>query len=252
MARAARTQSAEPKIRTASLAARALLAFAVALSASSCAKKLLIRSEPSGADVVLNDSPAGKTPLEVDLGALARTPNIKIQLNKPDYGTFSGYIPGPTSASLSSEIEIVLPKTGDESDKLNKQMSLVKRAERLAVQKKPEEAVKLLDESIKEFPRFAALHLAKANVLFLVKNYDGALAQYKKVLQIEPTNDEAITMVAFFKKRSLAGNQSGAQPRAAVPAPRPEARPGQLTPATQATDAAAAQDDAAAQEGATQ
>ncbi len=191
--------------------ATTLAAIALLLYGSACARRLTIRSEPLGADVLVNDTPVGKTPVDVNLGDMPRTSNIKIQLNKPDYGTFTGYIPGPTSATLSSEIDIVIPKSDDESEKLNKQMSVVLKAQKLALQKKGAEAVKLLDDSIKEYPRFTALHLAKANVLFLAKNYDGAITQYRKVLQLDPTNEEAIIMVAFFKKRSLAGNQSEAQ-----------------------------------------
>jgi len=184
-----------------------MIALTLALLASSCARRLTIRSEPAGADILINDAPMGKTPVELNLSDMPRVSNIKVQLNKPEYGSFTGYIPGPTSATLSSEIDIVIPKNDDDSEKLNKQMSVVLKAQKLALQKQGPEAVKLLDESLKDYPRFTALYLAKANVLFLVKNYDGALAQYRKVLELEPTNEEAITMMAFFKKRSLAGNQ---------------------------------------------
>ena len=201
--------------RHARLLMQAAVCVQLAFFAVGCAKRLTIRSEPSGADVSLNDVVAGKTPLEVNLADMPQGASLKILLKKPDYGSFTGYIPGPTSSTLSSEIDIVIPKVEDDSERLNRQIGIVRKAQRLALQKKGAEAVKLLDDALKEYPRFTSLTLAKANVLFLAKNYDGALAEYRKVLQLEPTNDEAITMVAFFKKRSLAGNP------AAVPAATP-------------------------------
>ena len=182
------------------------------LTANGCARKFNIRSEPADAAVTINDVAVGKTPLSIPFSELPKTPNIRIQVAKENHGTFQGLLPSVDSATLGSDIFIAIPKSEDESQKFNRVMSMVFKAQQLALQKKEAEALKLTDEAIQEYPKFAALLLARASILFLSKNYQGALAQYQKVLEADPTNPEAARMVQYFKKRSIASTGNSANP----------------------------------------
>ncbi len=174
-------------------------------AAPGCARSFTIRSEPSEADVLLNDNPVGKTPLVIPYSELPATPNIRVQVKKDNYGSFQGILPGQNSAALSSEILVAIPKSDDDSDKFNKIMATILKAQQLALQKREADALKLADDALKDHPKVAALHLVRASILFLSKNYTGSLASYQKVLELDGTNPEAAKMVEYFKKRSLAG-----------------------------------------------
>jgi tetratricopeptide (TPR) repeat protein len=193
------------------LARLTLLTTLACLSAGTvgCARNFTIRSEPSEADVSLNDAPVGKTPLTIPFANLPNTSSLRLQVKKDGFGAFQGILPGQNSAALSSDILVAIPKTDDDSDKFNQIMATILKAQQLASQKRENDALKMTDDALKDHPRFAALHLVRASILFLSKNYTGSLTAYQKVLELDGTNPEAAKMIEYFKKRSLAGQGSG-------------------------------------------
>ncbi len=216
-------------------------ALSLALVAAGCGKQLLIKSDPEDAEVFINDAPVGKTPVQVPFSQLPGTPSLKIDVKKADYGTYTGFIPGPSSANLSSEVTVAIPKSDDAADKFNRVMNVVFKAQQLAKNRRSEEALKVADDAIKDYPRFASLHLLRASILFLAKNYDGSLQAYRKVLELDGTNPEATQMIEYFKKRSLAsvGASSGISPAASGNPPASDTGAPRAEPAAAPTDSPA-------------
>ena len=169
------------------------------LSLTACSSAFLIKSDPPGASVYMDEKLMGQTPLKLAQKDLPYVDNIHLRVEKQDYGTFETIIPGPHLASLGEEIAIQIPKAPDETAIINQKVSLIIQAHRLALDGQTHQAIQILDQLIAENPKLISAHLLKGSILFLGKNLASAREAYEQVLVLDPSNREAIKMLEYIQ-----------------------------------------------------
>lgn len=167
-----------------------------------CTPRYTIHSNPDGAAVYINEKKVGDTPMEISYGDVPKLPSLHLRLEKDGHGSIDIVVPGPSTGELSKEIQVNIPKQDDISDKINSLMAFVGYIRELTNQERYPEAVKVIDDYIKDNPKVVYPNLLKASVLFLSKNYQASLALYQKVLEKDPQNSEALKMVQFVKGKT--------------------------------------------------
>ncbi|MBC7693249.1 MAG: PEGA domain-containing protein [Methylotenera sp.] len=180
------------------LALWAICAFSGALTG--CAgRRYDIKSDPSEADIYINDVKIGKTPMQVPFKDLPETANLKLEVVREGYGSVLTFVPGPTTALLEADLLVKIPKKEDEIDKINRQVGQIIKAHQLMIANRNHEAIRLIDEAIHENPKYIYPLILKATVLFMSRNFKEALVYWEKVLSLDPVNVEAKRMVSVLK-----------------------------------------------------
>jgi len=162
--------------------------------------RYVIKSDPTDATVYLNEKALGRTPLEVRVKDLPMTENLQLNFVKANYGEVKTVIPGPRMGSLGEEIVVHIPKQESQSDLVNRRMAQILNAHVLAIHNHFQEAIQAIDQVLAEDPKLVAAQLLKASVMFLGKNYEGAQTQYEKVLELDPSNQEATKMIQYLRE----------------------------------------------------
>lgn len=103
---------------------------------------------------------------------------------------------------------------------LNKGLEDLFEAQRLARVGRLEDALKLLDDVGKGYPRLAAVHEMKGGIFYLQKDYKRALDEYKKTVSLNLDNVTAQQMIKRLESQLSA---SGVKPNP-TPAATPEAK----------------------------
>jgi tetratricopeptide (TPR) repeat protein len=182
-----------------------------------CGAKYRIKSEPSDSVVTVNGVEMGKTPLDIPFSKLPQDTLFELKIAKEGYGVYSGFVPGPVSGFIGNEVYVKVPKVEDVTNVVNRNTGAVIHAQQLIAGKRYDEALRVLDTAIRENPHFVHPQALRASALFLSKNYTASLAQWNKVLDMDPTNLDARRMVGFINNRGLAS----APDAAAMPATEP-------------------------------
>jgi tetratricopeptide (TPR) repeat protein len=178
--------------------------FPTLLLGSACSSaRYIVKSDPPGASVYFDDKLVGKTPLEIDTKKLPNSENIDIRVEKENYGKFQGIIPGTGMANLGQEIFVHIRKQENTTELADRQIAEIMEAHQLALNSQYAPAIQAVDRVIAESPELAAAQLLKASILFLSQNYKAALDQYQKVLELDPTSNEALKMVKFIQDKHL-------------------------------------------------
>jgi tetratricopeptide (TPR) repeat protein len=188
-----------------------------ALSLSACGGKYRIKSEPSGAEVSINGIPRGRTPVDISLSQFPPGGALDLRVEKEDQGVFQAYLPSPSSGLLGVDLLVRIPKQEDDATKVNRNVAVVIRAQKLIEQKRYEAALAILDEAIKENPRYVHAQSLKGSALFLSQNYDAAQAQWRKVMDLDPANVDAKKMLEFINSRGLASQAPTPAAQAVAP-----------------------------------
>lgn len=187
-----------------------IIVILVFIAGTGCGHYYTFKSDPGEANVYLNDTLVGKTPLEVPTGDLPPTDNIRVRITKDGYTSFQGIIPSPSISTMRADIAVSLNKGEDETDKVNRQIGYIINAQKLVMVKKYDDALKLAEKAIQENPRYVYAQLLKGSILFLNHSYTPALAQFQKVLEFDPTNTEAIRMINYLKTTGGVGPENSA------------------------------------------
>ena len=178
----------------------ACLALGALLAGMGCASRTYtIKTEPSGADVSLNGKNIGKTPYTFTTESISRESDNIILLTKESMAPVYTVIPAGMGPILSGEASFTLTQKESETQKVNRFAGLLWKAQRLSGQGNYLEASRLADQLLSEDSDLAAAHLLKASILFLSKNVPQAMDEWKKTLQIDPTNEEATRALRLMK-----------------------------------------------------
>src|SRR5581483_10437410 len=101
----------------------------------SCAPRLIVRSDPTGAEVSVNDKSIGKTPLEVPTHGLGFGKNsYQIRVQKEGYLTYMAEVPTAHMGALQYEIFVSLKKGDDETQRFNRNMGFIIEAQKLILE----------------------------------------------------------------------------------------------------------------------
>lgn len=176
---------------------RTLLASMLLVNIGCSTHMYTIKSDPTDADVLLNGKLVGRTPYSFPVESLPKDQDSILQINKEGIYTTQAVIPGGATALMSTEVLFTLPKKEPELQRLNRMSLILWRAQKYSGQGRYPEASKVVEEVLSEEPMLVSAHLLKASILFLSKNVNGAVTEWKRVLELDPANEEANRALRF-------------------------------------------------------
>lgn len=155
------------------------------------ANSYILKSDPSDAEVNLDGTVLGKTPLTIPLTKIGKERDHVLGFSKPGFETTQVLIPSGSAPLLTSEVVVKLNAQESSSQKVNRLALMLWKAQKLSGETRYPEALMLTEQAIQEEPNLVSAHLLKASILFLSKNVPQAKAQWRKVLEMDPANEEA-------------------------------------------------------------
>ena len=188
-----------------------ILSLSLALIMTSCssAGRVKVNSVPEGATVTSYGAGGtkiiGKTPLELDASSLSSEGRFSsLVLNKEGHkdqhillGRDRGRENYDIMINLQAEAED--PKVLDARARQEKLAKLVVQAHSLTSAKRYQEAERVLNGVLQDYPQVSVGHDLMGNVAYLQKDLKTALRHYEKSLQLSPENAETRQMVDRLK-----------------------------------------------------
>lgn len=178
----------------------------VLMTAVGCSSaSVRVDSEPAGADVALSISgqPArllGKTPYTADAAMLNNSESAQIVVTKPGFKTESILIP-PTTFAKSSAVFVKLEANPDapsctvQEEALQRVGRGVAEAQAAIRMKNYDQAETLLKSLASQYTTLAVLQDLVGNVYYLKRDFDRALAAYRRSNELSPNNPETVRMI---------------------------------------------------------
>lgn len=177
------------------------------LSGISCAHRVLIKTEPSGARVRIiakNGRPAaplGATPL--DLKALPESDITLLEVEKEGHLPKLLVIPKMEGAVLTittrlqplSREFLAEKNRRDFAASLNTNLAQVFKLQALILSRKSDAVAKLEAQMREQWDDVSLFHSLMGNSFYLQGNFKEARKRYEKALALDPNNEEARTML---------------------------------------------------------
>lgn len=195
----------------------------IALAGCASTGDVVLRSDPSQADVYVVDiktgqsATLGKTPLTFSKKIPEGKNSEILQLRVEKEGFEPKYTSVATFGAETAFVDLTLSSVLDTKTNVRKAFEenrrLLTDANRLAAGKRFSEALTRVEKILESDPRNDEALAAKGSIQFLMKDYEGALASWKKSLEINPSNDEVRAAVVDLnlslkaKKRSPANTE---------------------------------------------
>ena len=189
-----------------------------------CASSFVIKSDPTQAEVFVDDGKAGikkslgKTPIEMKTSALKEIVGetvfsgefFSVTIEKKDFQSEKYSIPATRFGTLVTTLDAKL-KPGPNPEKEQRLASdILNRlflAQKMAVSLQFERAQVEIDKILTDFPDFPRALSMRASIYYVQKNYPESLKWYEAALKADPQMEEAIKMSA--KVRDLQGGGRG-------------------------------------------
>jgi len=169
--------------------------------------KLQVISEPSGAKVYINDVAEGSTPVNIDYAKLPYESLLTLKVQKENYGTVTAFIEGPKQATLGQKVTLKISKEPDQITQVNRDVDRILAAHKLAMDHRFHEALLIADQLIIEHPDLISAQVLRGSICFYSKNYSEARSSYKRVLELDASNEDATKMLKYLDDRHLDGGE---------------------------------------------
>jgi hypothetical protein len=228
------------------------------LASCTSTPRVVVRSEPPGAEVWVKDrftgtkSVLGNTPLEVSSSLVdwiigpnsANTDFWEILVSKEGFQTAQYYLPRQLASSIVGFNVKLVPGVDDERAK-----AIVERlfsAQRFAVKGDFEKAHREVDGVLLVWPRFARALSMRGSIFLIQRRYHDALDSFEGALQADAKLDEARRMVGELRRflgrsgGSASEELAGRSLVPAAPAASPRAVASEVKPASAPTPQALA------------
>ncbi len=186
-----------------------------AILIAGCSSKLIVRSDPTDAEVFTRSpgaqekNPIGKTPLEISTSDLERQTKIssssgdyfELIVEKPNFQTDRILVPASRLGSMKTVISAKLIPGAKEGSIASALVQNLFNAQTFLSHGEYERALIEVDKAIALDPNFARAYSMKGSIYFLQHNYAESLTWYEKALQKDPQIEDAIKMISFIKKK---------------------------------------------------
>lgn len=183
----------------------------------SCTSKLIIQSDPPQSQVSIaiegQDSlKIGITPLEIsdrELAEKLRTPIksnsfVSFIFEKENFLTKTVYVPIGRWNQTQQSINIILQPKSDEGRVAVQILQHLFNAKKFIETRQTEQAHTEVDKALTLEPKLTYAMLLKGSIYYIAGQWDEAEVWYKKAIDIEPKQTEAIKMLEKLKsKRSV-------------------------------------------------
>ncbi|MBX2989214.1 MAG: tetratricopeptide repeat protein [Bdellovibrionaceae bacterium] len=189
--------------------------FACLWLCSACTSKLILQSDPPEADILLSTSgqkdkvKAGKTPLELTEKQLAdmlkltpqRTDLIEVTFEKADRETRTILLPSNRWGELTKTVKVELSPRENEGTTVTRLLRHLFNARKFAESRQYDQAHAEIDRALQLDSTLAQAMVMKGSVYFLQGQTTEAEAWYKKALEKDPSQSEAVQMLEKIRNR---------------------------------------------------
>jgi tetratricopeptide (TPR) repeat protein len=191
-----------------------------------CASRLVVKSDPSEAEVFAQKSETGErislgaTPLEITRSDFEKRTGfsmptgdfVDLIVEKRGYRTEHYLLPTGRFGTLTNGLNVKLQEGAKEDLLAGEILQILFTTQKFAVQGEYERAQIELDKAFKLSPRFARALSMRASVYYLQKKYEESLKFFEEAIKVDPQMDDAIKMISKLRKmlnKPVASNGGG-------------------------------------------
>ncbi|MCB9086042.1 MAG: tetratricopeptide repeat protein [Bdellovibrionaceae bacterium] len=181
---------------------------------SACSSKMIIKTEPEGAEVFIKGSGGGKkhslgsTPLHLSLSEIESKVVVdpgageyyELIVEKSKWRTESIMVPVARLSTLETRIDVKLQSQEDEGRIASQMVQHLFNAQKFAGFKEFDRAQVELDKALELDDRFVRALSMRGSIYYLQGNLDESLKWYEKALNIDPKLQDAIEMIDKIRK----------------------------------------------------
>lgn len=174
------------------------------------AARFMVRSEPSGAEVMVQTAQGGEktklgvTPLDVDhsqIDAITKGVAFKLELSKQGFDKYEMLVASTGKEDITWDA-VLVPSVKEKGDpEIDVLISGLFEAQRLVRAKDYAGALTSLEILEKKFPNVSSVYELKGSVNYLKKDFNIALAEFRKAFTLNPQNKVAQQMKAYLESK---------------------------------------------------
>lgn len=181
----------------------------------SCTSKLVLQSEPSDAEVLLSlpgqkaKMKAGKTPVELTEKQIAeilqlspkRTDLIELSFEKKDHETKVVLLPSNRWGEISKAVKVELSPREESGTTVSRMLRHLFNARRFAESRQYDQAHAEIDRALALDSSLSPALVMKGGVYFLQGQVNEAENMYKKALEVDPNQSDAVQMLEKIRNK---------------------------------------------------
>lgn len=145
----------------------------------------------------------GLTPYKGDFDSVARSLSIDndfvIEIEKDGYQPYNLLVAKVTKSDLKFLTTLKVIEGHSKNDKIDNVIIKLFDAQRFVRSKAYDEAVKILDKIEEDAGNLSSFYEIKGGTLYLRKDFNGALANYRKAISLNENNQDALTMKNYLE-----------------------------------------------------
>jgi tetratricopeptide (TPR) repeat protein len=174
------------------------------------ASKLIIKSQPDGADILVMDGNSrpvalGKTPYEGNLEDIinnyVKSSSFILELKKAGHETYRVLLAKTSSVDMSLTANLELSKTISNIKEHDLLMNQLFDVQKLIRSRNFTDAISKLEALEEKNPELSIIPELRATAMYLNKDVEGALSYYRKAFALNPDNADAYRMKIYLEKK---------------------------------------------------
>lgn len=179
-------------------------------SSAILAMELNVGSNPDKASVYVRDTKTGErnllgeTPFKGDVDNIFKSMGIDnnfiLEVEKSGFETYNILIVKESKSDIKFVANLKEYNREKNNQKFDKVITKLFDAQRHVRSKAYDEALKLLDSIEEDAGMYSSYYEMKGGALYLKKDFNGALSNYRKAASLNETNVDALTMKQYLEK----------------------------------------------------
>lgn len=186
-----------------------LISFLLCCSTVSWAAKLIIKSQPEGAEIfiTINGKPVrlGATPYEANLTEVMKTyvksNSFMLELKKTGHNPYRVLLAKTDDVDLELTANLELDKAISNIKEHDSLMNQLFDVQKMVRGRNFRDALTKLDDLEKKHPALSIIPEMKATTYYMNKEVENALSYYRKAFALNPDNHDAYRMKVYLEKK---------------------------------------------------
>lgn len=173
------------------------------------AGEMEINSSPDKAQIYIRGPKSGErkllgvTPYKGNFESVARSLNIDndfiVEIEKEGYHPYNLLVAKINKTDIKFLTTLKAVQSNSKNDKIDNIILKLFDAQRFVRSKAYDEAVKVLDKIEEDAGNLSSFYEIKGGTLYLRKDFNGALANYRKAISLNENNQDALTMKNYLE-----------------------------------------------------